>query len=155
VPDINAPSLEYRRHHPVEAPIIDDAHFRQAWRRADRLDKLVRAGLITRREHHAAAAFRALYELAHRGPGSLRAQDWNAVRAGKHCRRPATTMTERQAAALTRLRVIAKSLGRLYPLLEWTVVEEESWCAIGRRLHIDRHTARVWSLAAIASLCTL
>ena len=61
----------------------------------------------------------------------------------------------RQAAALARLHTIATSLGALYPLLKWTVVEEESWCVIGRRLHIDPRTARNWAAASLSALAAL
>jgi hypothetical protein len=61
-------------------------------------------------------------------------------------------MGEAQADALARLRSIAQKLGGLYVLVEWTVIEEESWCAIARRLGVDPRTAKTWAMAAIAAL---
>jgi hypothetical protein len=120
-----APTLEYRRHHPVEAPRIDSTAFRPAWRRVDRLDQLLVTGVITPQQRAAAAAFRALYEHVH--AGDLQAQDLAAMRTSKHCGRSPERPLQR-LGAVRRLSEIAKALGALYPLLVMVVIEELSWC---------------------------
>jgi hypothetical protein len=58
----SAPSLEFRQHHDVEAPRIDDRHFRPAWWVLTRLDRLLADRAITSAEWHAAADFRELVD---------------------------------------------------------------------------------------------
>lgn len=65
---------------------VDDAHFRQCWIAVDPVERLLDAGLITPAERLAANRFRATWDFAFRG--SLKAQDWNAVRAGRHRGKP-------------------------------------------------------------------
>jgi len=56
----SAPTALYRQHHDVEAPRVDDRHFRPAWRVLTRLDGLLADRAITSAEWHAAADFRAV-----------------------------------------------------------------------------------------------
>jgi hypothetical protein len=151
----NSPTLEYRRRHAVEAPVIDDGMYRPAWRRVDRIEKLHLAGAISAHEYRAAIEYRGTYERGYAGPGGLRAAELTAVRMDKNCRRPMPAMTETQARALASLRRIKETLGALYDLLELTIIAEMPWTAIGKRLHINQRTARVWCLAAVAALATL
>jgi hypothetical protein len=152
VASASSPTPERLARGPVAPPRIDETHFRPFWRACDRIEKLCAAGLITLHEARSAAAFRALYERAHAGPGALRAADLSALRAGKHCRRPVPAMTEAQATALARLRRIREALGALYELLEMAVIEELPWSAIGERLDVDQRTARAWCVAGLAAL---
>jgi hypothetical protein len=57
-----APSPFYRQHHDLEAPRIDAAVFRPAWRRKTRLDALSDDNLITFREWLVACSWRATIE---------------------------------------------------------------------------------------------
>jgi hypothetical protein len=57
------PSAAYRQHHDVEAPRVDNRHFRPAWPVLTRLDGLLADKAITAAEWHAAADYREL-----RGP---------------------------------------------------------------------------------------
>ena len=50
----NAPSAEYREHHQVEAPRVDDLAFRQGWRVHTRLRGLKDSGAIDNRQLEAA-----------------------------------------------------------------------------------------------------
>jgi hypothetical protein len=58
----SAPSALYRQHHDVEAPRVDDRHFRPAWRVLTRLDGLLADKAITAAEWHAAADYRELWD---------------------------------------------------------------------------------------------
>jgi hypothetical protein len=58
----SAPTALYRQHHDVEAPHVDDRHFRQAWRVLTRLDGLLADKASTAAEWHAAADFRELWD---------------------------------------------------------------------------------------------
>jgi hypothetical protein len=149
----NAPSAEYQQHGAFEEPKLDEAAFRPFWRRRDRLEKLYATGLITSRELRAAIAFRTAWEVAHRG--TLHAAPWDVVRLDRHCRRPPPGPGEHQLAALRRLAAVRQALGALYELLRMAVLEEMSWCEIGRRLDVHHKTAKDWTCAAIAALAAL
>ena len=62
----SAPSAWYRQHHEVEAPRVDDRHFRPAWRVLTRLDGLLADRAITSAEWHAAADYRELVDQVRR-----------------------------------------------------------------------------------------
>ena len=66
-----APSAWYRQHHEVEAPRVDDRHFRPAWRVLTRLDGLLADRAITAAEWHAAADYRELVDQVARGTDPL------------------------------------------------------------------------------------
>jgi hypothetical protein len=149
----NAPTAEYRRHHAVEEPVIDEHQFRPAWRRRDRLDKLVDAGAINIREYRAALVFRRLHERALTGASA--SSVWNRTFVDRHCRAPLLEMTEAQATALARLDAVKKALGALYELLEMCVVGDVPWCRIGQRFAVDPKTARKWAAASIAALAAV
>jgi hypothetical protein len=149
-----APTLEYSQHHQVEAPIVDaSTAFRPYWRRRDRLAKLCTEKLITPRELRAAIGFRIIWNSAHRA--DMHASAWDAARLDRHCRRPSSGPGEQQLAALRRLAAIRQALGVLFVLIEWLVIEEASWCEIGRRLDVHHATAKTWTLAALAALAGL
>jgi hypothetical protein len=58
----SGPSALYRQHHDVEAPRVDERHFRPAWRVLTRLDGLLADNAITAAEWHAAADYRELWD---------------------------------------------------------------------------------------------
>jgi hypothetical protein len=150
----NTPTPERRARGPLAPPRVDRAHFRQCWAAVDPLDRMLAAGLITLRQRRAAIAFRATWDAAFRG--SVKVQDWNAVRPGRQCGKSAPMMTERQADSLARLKQIRDRLdAALYLLLEWCLIEELRWSTIGNRLAIDHRTARSWCAAAISALAAL
>ena len=149
----NAPTREYRRHHAVEEPRLDEHEFRPAWRRRDRLDALLGAGAINIREYRAALGFRRLYETAHRD--TMAGSVWNKVYVDRGCRAPAPEMTERQVGALARLAEIRAALGGLYELLKMIVTADATWCAVGKRYGVDPRTARKWAAASIAALAVV
>lgn len=150
----NSPSVEYRHHHEAEAPTIDDREFRPAWRRRSRLDKLLTSGAISPEQYRAGLAFRDSYEAAF--AGSVRVPDLLAVRLDKHCcRRSAPELSERQAQALTRLRVMEGSLGSLFVIAVWVCVEDWKWCAIAQKLGVASSTAKRWGVIALAALAVV
>jgi hypothetical protein len=149
---MSSPSPFYQQHHQVEPPRIDATTFRPGWRRRTRLDSLFDARLITGPEHRCATRFRALYERAQQG--AVRVSPWRLyVDAG--CRRLRTEPGDAMLDAGAWSARVERSLGGLYPLVVWLVVEDCVWCEIGRRLDIDRRTAKTWCAAAVAGLAAL
>jgi hypothetical protein len=150
----NAPSIEFRRHHRVEAPAVDQREYRPGWRIKSPLDGLLAAKLITPRQWRAAVAFRAAYERAMKG--AVQVGRWGAVYVDSGCRgSPAAEISERQADALDLVRRVEVVLGSLYTLLVWLVIDDFCWAEIGRRLDVDRRTAKTWCAAAVAALAVL
>jgi hypothetical protein len=149
----SAPTSEYLQHGSVAPPRIDATEFRPYWRRRDRLERLCADGIITPAELRAAHAFRATWEIAHRE--DTHPMQWGGVTLDRHCRGRRPEPGDRKLDALRWLRTISRQLGALFVLLELAVIEELSWCALGRRLDVDSRTARTWSCAAIAGLAAL
>jgi hypothetical protein len=79
----SAPSALYRQHHDVEAPRVDDRHFRPAWRVLTRFDGLLADPAITAAEWHAAADFRELVDRVRRG-SLVRSSSLGTLRAAGH-----------------------------------------------------------------------
>jgi hypothetical protein len=146
----SSPSPFYKQHHAVEAPVVDATEFRTAWRRRSPVDGLLAGGLISAREYRVAIGFRRTYEAAHRG--SLTGSTWGTTFVDPHCRQPRPERSERELDAVGWIRTVEHALGGLYPLVEWCVVAELSWCEIGRRVGIDPRTGRRWCAVAIAAL---
>ena len=117
------------------------------------LDQLLDKDMITGREYQQALRFRRTYEAGH--CAALTGSAWDKVYADRYCRTPAPEMTERQAGALARLAAIRAALGALHGLLELVVIDDASWCAIGRQFGIDARTAKAWCAGAIAGLARL
>jgi hypothetical protein len=149
----NRPTPEYLQHGPIAPPCIDATEFRPYWRRRDRLEKLCADDVITPAELRAAHAFRANWEIAHRGDSHP--MQWNGITLDRHCRGRRPEPSDRKLDALRWLRTRSAQLGALFVLLEMVAIEDLSWCAIGRRFGIDSRTARTWSCAAIAGLAAL
>jgi hypothetical protein len=99
----NAPSIEYRRHHRVEAPAVDQREYRPGWRVKTGRDGRRGAGAISPRQYRIALAFRAAYEQAMKG--AVRVGSWGAVYVDSGCHgSPAAEISERQADALDLVR---------------------------------------------------
>jgi hypothetical protein len=146
-----APSPELRRHHDIEAPLIDATAFRQGWRITSRLDALHRDGALGPVEWQAAVEFRQAWErvkAANSGGGGLPMRVSGGAASGGVADRLATVTD-----TVTRLREVEEAIGGLAHWLCFAcVVEDYSWAAIGRHLHRDPHTARTWTVAAIGHL---
>jgi hypothetical protein len=150
----SAPSALYRQHHDVEAPRVDDRHFRQAWRVLTRLDGLLADRAITAAEWHAAADYRELWDRVSRA-ALIRSPIGRASigSAGHHA---FDISLAGELDALARLREVRSVLGA-WPctLLYLSVVRDQSWAALGRHYHCDPKTARAWVIAAIKALRTI
>jgi hypothetical protein len=83
-PGVNesAPSAAYRQHHDVEAPRVDERHFRPAWRVLTRLDGLLADHVIPSAEWHVAADFRELVDQV-RCRALTRSSAFGTVRASR------------------------------------------------------------------------
>ena len=140
----SAPSALYRQHHDVEAPRVDDRHFRQAWRVLTRLDGLLADKAITAAEWHAAADYRELWDRFSRA-ALIRSPIGRASMgtAGYHA---FDIPLAGELDALARLREVRRVLG------DWP-------CTLlylaGRQYRCDPKTARAWVIAAIKALRTI
>ena len=146
----SAPSALYRQHHDVEAPRVDDHHFRPAWRVLTRLDRLLADRAITSAEWHAAADYRELVDQVRRG----------ALVCSSSLVRVVGSVFPNWVAgdldASARLRQICAALGDwVCNLLEAALVRDLSWAALGRHYRCDPKTARAWVIVAIKALRTV
>ena len=71
------------------------------------------------------------------------------------CRRLRTEPGDAMLDAGAWIARVERSLGGLYPLVVWLVVEDCVWCEIGRRLDVDRRTAKTWCAAAVAAVAAV
>lgn len=141
------PTAEFRRHHDVEEPRVDERAFRQGWLVRTRLDQLLADRRITRAEFQAAIEFRnawaAARELAGIEPGMRRTGGASSADAA---------MIARLDAA-TELRTAEAAIGVLATrLLVASIVHDLTWAAIGRALGRSPHTVREWTALAIRDL---
>jgi hypothetical protein len=111
---------------------------------------LLAAKLITSRQWRSALAFRAAYERTMKG--AMQVGRWGAVYVDPHCRQPRPERSEAELDDVGLVRGVEAALGGLFPLLIWLTVDEFCWAELGRRLDVDRRTARRWSAAAVAGL---
>jgi hypothetical protein len=148
----SAPSALYRQHHDVEAPRVDDRHFRPAWRVLTRLDGLLADHAITSAEWHAAADFRELVDQG-RCRAFTRSSAFGTVgEAGNSFRNSVAGDLDASA----RLRQIRAVLGAwACTLLEAALVRDLSWAALGRHYRCDPKTARARVITAIEALRTI
>jgi hypothetical protein len=143
-----APSLFYRQHHEVEAPIVDAAAFRQGWRVRTRLDGLILDGAITPAEWRAAVAFRTAAE-------RILAAAWSSPiwLGAPGARGRAHDPIASQLDDLAWLRELCQALGkRDFDLVGLCVVDDVSWADLGRQRKVDPKTARAWTVRAIKAL---
>lgn len=144
------PSREFQRHHDVEPPQIDRRNFRQAWRITTRLDALLRDGKLTPEHWQAATEYRTAWERIIRAnnaiPLAMRIPGNSAANA----------RDERLAAiadTVSRIREAETAIGSLRAHLCFAcLVDDAPWVATAKILHIDRETARDWTVAAIIAL---
>jgi hypothetical protein len=139
----------------IEAPRIDGEHFRPAWRRRSRIDKLLAKGSIGFAEYLAAQRYRSTHEIAF---GSILKSrgipDGAGARPGRGTGR-ATRLapSERQVDAVARLDRVAGELGTVaVQLIELVVIADECWSKIAARLRCDPKTARKWTLLSLQAL---
>lgn len=150
---IVGPSPYFRQHHAVEAPQIDGAAFRPFWKLRPRLEQLLIDRAISITEYRAGQIFRMLAEIVLAG-------DWPKSQwLGKthaNSRGGLDLAISRRADALNRLHAIRRELGPVgFALLEYHLVDDLSWRAIGARYCRDPKTVRAWTIAALRALAVV
>jgi hypothetical protein len=126
-PPSNAPSEHYRRHHRVEAPQVDDRAFRTGWRVHTRLRGLADAGLIDRQQLDAATSWGRWTERT----AAPVTSGWR-MKVDGGTRRAERIVEAHTLDTATKLRACAVALGpERCALLRATVVEDQSWRALG------------------------
>jgi hypothetical protein len=141
------PTPEFRRHHDVEAPRVDERAFRQGWIVRTRLDQLLVDGRITRGEWEAASEYRSTWaiarELASIEPGMIRVAGGSSADAA----------TIARLDAVTKLRIVEVAIGSLAArLLLACLVHDLRWAAIARFVGKNPETVRDWTVLAIRAL---
>jgi hypothetical protein len=143
----NAPTGEFRSHHEVLAPRIDEGAFRPGWLVKSRLLGLYETGQIDRYQYEAALWWRGAIERIGRMP----IQKWTVRVDGSS--RPGDGLTEATINAATALRSSALAIGpRRCALLLASVVQDRSWRELGRQLALDKKTAQNRVVEAIGAL---
>ena len=146
------PTAAFRQHHQVEAPRVDDRHFRPHWRIITRLDGLLIDRAITQSEWHAAADYRDLVDQLRRRTLARPA----AMGTGPGVGSNVVDRLVDNLDAGARLRQIRAALGAVVcALLDAALVRDLSWAELGRELCRDPKTARAWVIAAIKALRTV
>ena len=141
------PSRHFTQHHDLDPPRIDRKNFRVAWRVATRFDQLFLDGCIDEQEWLIAASWGRAWEVAL----AMRAKSILEPAQGNN-QNPGDWVTVRRLDALAVLRMAREALGEQTELLKACVVDDLSWPALGRALHVSNHTARAWTIKAIKML---
>jgi hypothetical protein len=142
------------QHGAIEPPEISLRHFRPAWRRCSRLDKLLLTRTLAPTEYSAALRYRQLWEIAF---GSLLRVRGMPDGTGRQPQRSGAGVQpgEARLAAVESLARLARLLGpATIRLIELVVIEDRCWAEISRTLHVDAKTARARSVRAIKALAT-
>jgi hypothetical protein len=149
-PESNSPSVEFRRHHQVEAPHIGRSEFRPAWRVRTQLDTLLVRGNIGRDEYLAGDRFRALWHHAFGSltPSSLR-RAWAALidnsRQGSEPRVPVD--------AIGRVVELEAKLGKVtFNLLVALLILDLPWTELAKRCRLHRTTVKQYAIRALEEL---
>jgi hypothetical protein len=143
----NRPAAEFRQHHRVVAPQIDQAAFRPGWLVQNRLRSLFEAGRIDATDMEAAEHWLRWAETV----GPKHTQVW-AARVDRSVVPNDEVMLQRITAA-TRLREVADALGELRTrILEAVIVRDLPWTELGHLLRLSDKTARHWAAEAIKAL---
>jgi hypothetical protein len=143
----NAPTAQFRNHHDVLPPQVDDAAFRPGWLVRSRALALFENNLINGQQYQTVLWWRRSVERIGRMP----VQKWTAYIDG--ARQPGNGVSEIELAAAAALRDSAWALGaRRVGLLLAAVIQDRSWHDIGRQLGLSHKTAQLRALEAIAAL---
>ena len=142
---ISKPSREFRRHHDVEAPQVDERAFRQGWRVRTRLDQLLADERISRSEWQAAIEFRAAWGAAI----EITRAGMIGVQGGGS---PDNAMLTR-LDAVERLRLVEAAIGGFAAsLCRACIAHDLAWAAIGRQCGRNPETVRDWTVLAIRAM---
>lgn len=141
------PTPEFRRHHDVEDPRVDERAFRQGWIVRTRLDQLLADDRISRAEWQTASEYRQTWAVARElvgvEPGMIRV-------AGSSSADDATIA---RVDAVTKLRLVEAAIGNLAArLLLACLVHDLRWAVVARYLGRNPETVRDWTVLAIRAL---
>jgi hypothetical protein len=146
IPLSNTPTPEVRSHHDIEAPRVDERHFRPSWRVRTRLAGLYENERISPAALSAGLAWRGWAERI----GRMRASSF-AVRVSRGLL--PDTPNPPQAIAAAQLQASAVALGPARTrLLFWHLVDDLSWRQLGAKLHLDGKTALVRTVESLEAL---
>ena len=149
-PESNSPSVEFRRHHQVEAPHIGRSEFRPAWRVRTQLDTLLVRGNIGRDEYLAGDRFRSLWHHAFGSltPSSLRRMTEALIDGTRALREPRVPV-----AAIGRVVELEARLGKTaFNLLVALLILDLPWTELAKRCRLHRTTAKQHAIVALEEL---
>ena len=143
----NQPTLEFRDHHDLDPPRVDEREFRQGWRVRSRLDQLLTAERITRDEWQAARD----YALAWAFCRTIRHTD-SGMTGIPSSASPGALEGARLDAA-TKLRIVEEAMGGFATaLVVACAVQDLPWARIARPFDVNPETVRDWTVLAIRAL---
>lgn len=143
--------LEYlRQHRSLDAPAIDMQAFRPFWKVKSRIDRLHADELISWFEWRCASDFQNLYDKALGSQVKASSLDGTGRGSGY---RASLRPSDHQLMALRRLCDLRGRLDReTVRLLEAVIVDELSWCELGKRLRVRACTAKRKAIIALSRL---
>ena len=143
---MTSPSTYYRQHRIVEAPRVDRASFRTAWRVSTRLDQLLDDKAITMNEWGVAVRLRTAVETVALRQGIRSSRVEYMPRSGNSNFTPV-------ASASKHCREVEQYFGPIgYAILTACIVDDLAWAELGRRMKRDHRTARSHVIALLKML---
>jgi hypothetical protein len=141
------PTPQFRDHHDVEEPRVDDRAFRQGWRVRTRLDQLLADARIKPDEWQTASEYRQTWAIAR----ELAGPEPGMIRITGAASADAATIARLDAA--TTLRLVEEAIGPFAArLLLASVVHDLAWAVLARHLGKHPETVRDWTVLAIRAL---
>jgi hypothetical protein len=141
------PSPEFRQHHDVDEPRVDERAFRPGWRVHSRFDQLLADRKISRGEWQAGSEYRSARALARSMPGPGAPGMVRIVSSDHH------DAALDRVAAVARVHLVELAIGSFATaLVVACVVEDLSWASIGRQCQRHPETIREWTASAIRLL---
>jgi DNA-directed RNA polymerase specialized sigma24 family protein len=142
----SSPTPQFRRHHDVEIPKVDQAAFRQGWRVRTRLNWLLETGKITDEAWDIARVWHRWCAVI----GRVRVQEWTErVDVSLSGYDPHLS----RVTAATKLREATGALGQRRILcLELTVLDDLAWAQVAYRLGVSEKTAMLRVAEALEAL---
>jgi hypothetical protein len=137
------------QHAELDAPVVDDRHFRTYWRRRTRLDDLVADKSIGPLEYRAALEYRDLV-------ATVTASAWGGQRTESIDRSTAAnTAIIGHASASVRLDAVRAQLGDRARLVYLVVVADIPWSVLGRLYRVDPKTIKRYAIRALRVLASV
>lgn len=152
-PASSTPSRWVQQRGRVEAPAIDQQHFRPYRRRLSQVDRLLRDGAISAVEWRAATHYRDCFEFAFGPALKARLPDGTAMRCALHVRSPNWRL--RSVCRPCRSRIALPTVEPKPAFPDTRICAFCSWSApMGRRVPIARPVRRAWRLSQSATTST-